>query len=432
MLKNLQASLPELGRIKSGRKGKEAISKGGKKFRLPEKIDHYLITTMARDEDGNYVLDEELMNTLKQEGSGAKLDKNGNIVGIPIRLLYNTIDLNFNTRLACYVSGKCACSGDGEKGVTRAGRETQCPCEKLDPTYTGKEKCKFNGKLYCIIEGTTAVGACHTLHSTSYNTVKSILGGLAFIQAAAGGQLAFLPLLLVLTPKTTVIPTTGATTTVYVSSIVYNGNINELRQSALEMAKEKSQYLIEMDKVEETARQLIISSVESEEEQLEIQQEFYPEAIIDQGETAKARDNKKTEPEIEEKIESEPEKTEPEAEPDTEPEPEKEEPAKKKHGRPKKIKEEEPKPEPEPETKSDSQKDLDDHSDVVDISKAPVPIDDNQKREIVRLKKSLKITDDAKWKGLLEAFHVESALSLTTEEANLFIKHLRKMDDVPF
>ena len=278
MIKNLTAALPELGKIKMGMKGKEIESKQGNKFRPPQKLDHFIITTMERTEDGDLVADDGLMEILKKSDK-ARIDKKGNLAGIPIRLLYNDIDLNFPTRLAAYVGGKCVCSGDGEKATTRAGLEKTCPCDQVEPGYEGKEKCKYNGKLYCVIEGTTSVGACHVLRTTSFNTVQSIIGGLAFIQAAAGGQLAFLPLLLVITPKSTVIPTTGAPVTVYVASIVYNGDINELRQTALGMAKDKAQYLIEMDSVEEKAKHAMATAVESDEEQLEVNEEFYPDSI---------------------------------------------------------------------------------------------------------------------------------------------------------
>lgn len=249
MIKNLRPGLPEFGKIKAGTKGEEAISSQGKKFRLPKKLDHYIITTTQRDEEGGLILDTELMDALKSSDD-AILDTDKNIIGIPIRLLYNSIDLNFSTRYAAYVGGKCVCSGDGEKGKTRDGREVECPCKQQEPGYEGKDKCKANGRLICIIDGAPIVGACHILRTTSINTVKSILGSLAFIQQAASGMLAFLPLHLILKPKTVTIPTTGQLTTVYVSSIVYRGPIESLRRDALGMAKEKAQYLIEMDTVD--------------------------------------------------------------------------------------------------------------------------------------------------------------------------------------
>lgn len=384
MIKNLVATLPEHGKIKAGTKGEDAVSSEGKKFRLPKKLDHYIITTTERDDEGNLILDTWLMDTIKESGQ-AITDSDGNLTGIPIRLLYNSIDLNFATRYAAYVGGKCVCSGDGETAQTRDGRTKNCPCEQLDSLYKGKDKCKCNGKLTCIIEGNSMVGACHVLRTTSINTVKSILGSLAFIKTAAGGMLAFLPLHLILKPKTVTIPTTGQLTTVYVSSVVFRGSILELQQQALGMAKEKAQYLIEMDSVEESARELLEQSVESEQEQLEIQQEFYPDAIEVPAE--------QKEPPVEE------EKTKTKPKPKPKPEPEKKEPEKNEEGS------------PAEQTEDDSP-----------------PITKDQKRQIVALKKKNKITDPAIWQKLLEPFDVQTANNLTEAQADKFIEALK----IPF
>jgi len=384
VIKNLTPRLPEMGKIKAGTKGEDAVSKDNKKFRLPKKLDHYIITTTERDDKGNLILDNELMETLKKSKQ-AIVDKDGNLTGIPIRLLYNSIDLNFYTRYACYVGGKCVCSGDGEKAHTRDGRDIECPCKQLDSAYQGKDKCKANGRLICIIEGAPMVGACHVLRTTSINTVQSILGGLAFIKTAAGGMLAFLPLLLILKPKTITIPATSQLSTVYVSSIIYNGPIVDLQRDALAMAKEKAKYLIEMDTVEATARELLDQSVESEQEQLDVQQEFYPDAID-------------VTPDLVEKKEKKPEVKKPGPEEEEKPETK-------------------PKPDPDPPAESESEP---------ESKEEDRPITKDQKRQIVKLKKENKISDPAVWQKLLKPFGVKTANDLTEKTANEFIEALKK------
>ena len=379
MIKNLTPRLPEIGKIKSGTLGEEAISSKGKKFRLPKKLNHFVITTTERDDEGNLRLDTDLMEILKKSGN-AIVDADGNLTGIPIRLLYNNIETNFFTRYACYVNGKCACSGDGETAHTRDGRDVKCPCEKLDPLYAGKDKCKATGRLICIVEGSPVVGACHILRSTSINTVKSILGSLAFIQTAASGMLAFLPLHLILKPKTVTIPTTGQLTTVYVSSIVYRGSIEQLRQHALSMARDKAEYLLEMDNVEASAKELLEKLEESEQEQKDINEEFYPDAV-----------------DISIKPPAEP-SAEPSAEPPVKPVDTSTE-------KPSKIDSE---TSPEPET-------------VAMITK-------DQKRKIVSLKKEAKITNPETWQKLLDPFGVKTANNLTEQQAGEFIEVLK----IPF
>ena len=229
------------------------------------------------------------------------------------------------------------------------------------------------------------VGACHVLRTTSINTVQSILGGLAFIKTAAGGMLAFLPLLLILKPKTITIPATSQLSTVYVSSIIYNGPIVDLQRDALAMAKEKAKYLIEMDTVEATARELLDQSVESEQEQLDVQQEFYPDAID-------------VTPDLVEKKEKKPEVKKPGPEEEEKPETK-------------------PKPDPDPPAESESEP---------ESKEEDRPITKDQKRQIVKLKKENKISDPAVWQKLLKPFGVKTANDLTEKTANEFIEALKK------
>ena len=282
-VKGLMPALLEVGKIKIGMKGEEREKQGGGTYRLPVKLDHFRITTNERDEDGDFIVDEALTNSLVALANdgvdpSAKVDKSGNLVRIPVRLLYDDIDLNFPTRYASYVGGKCSCSGDGEKAITRDGRETPCPCPRLDQGYKEPDKCKVNGTLSCIVAGAESIGGCHKLRTTSKNTAMSILGSLAVIKAATGGILAFLPLSLVVQPKTTTIPGEGGTTTVYIVSVVYSGTISKLQRQALEMAQSKAAYRLNMEGIESEARLMLEQTTTSEEEEKDIQEEFYPAA----------------------------------------------------------------------------------------------------------------------------------------------------------
>jgi len=393
MIKNLKPGLPEFGKIKAGTKGEEVVSTGGAKFRLPVKLNHYIITTTERDDGGNFILDTDLMDRLKESGN-AILDADKNIVGIPIRLLYNSIDMNFYTRYACYVGGKCVCSGNGEAAETRDGRQISCPCKQQEPGYEGKDKCKANGRLICLIEGAPVVGACHILRTTSINTVKSILASLAFIQTAASGNLAFLPLHLILKPKTTSIPGTGQPVTVYVSSIIYRGSIESLRKDALGMAKDKAQYLIEMDTVEASARESLEKMDESEQEQADINQEFYPDSV-----DAEVVDEKPAEQKTEKKPE----------------------PVKTKDPKPPKDKKEEP---PKVDQKTESTPEPEPAKPEPPIE-PEILITKDQKRKIVTLKKEKKITDPATWAKLLEPFGVKTATNMSFAQAEIFIEALK-------
>ena len=171
-IKNLVPQLAERGKIKIGEKGEMKPSsargteagQGGKKFDPPKKLDHFVITTMQRDAAGRLMPDTALMERLKQEQKVQKLTE------IPIRLLYDDNELNFQTRLACYkkvmVNGKerlgCWCSGDNEKAMRMNDKgkfeEINCPCERQNPLYQGDDNCRSLGTLQCLVDGTSPRG----------------------------------------------------------------------------------------------------------------------------------------------------------------------------------------------------------------------------------------------------------------------------------
>ena len=277
-VKGLMPGLVEIGKIKIGIKGESVKSKDGTEFRLPQKIDHFRIVKNERDENDDYALDDEIIKTISKHPSTV-YDKEKNIIGIPIRLLYNEIDLVFPTQYVSYVAGKLSCSGDGVKGHTRDGRETKCPCGRLDGAYTGKDKCKISGTLSCIIEGSN-VGGCYKFRTTSINSARYILSSLMLIKAATGGLLSFIPLRLVINPKKTIIPATGVPTTIYVVTVEYQGGIDDLQQKAFAMGKERASLIENMRDIENEVRRIVsFDSEDQDREEREFVEEFFPESI---------------------------------------------------------------------------------------------------------------------------------------------------------
>jgi hypothetical protein len=252
-------------------------SKDGNEFRLPQKIDHFRIVKNERDENDDYILDDQIIEVIK-DNPAAVYDKEMNIIGIPIRLLYNEIDLVFPTQYVSYVNGKLSCSGNGIKGATRDGREVACPCKRLDGAYTGKDKCKISGTLSCIIEGCN-VGGCYKFRTTSINSARYILSSLMLIKAATGGLLSFIPLRLVINPKKTIIPATGAPTTIYVVTVEFQGGIDQLQKKALEMGRERVNLIENMRDIEIEARKIVSSDIDTDREEKEFAEEFFPENI---------------------------------------------------------------------------------------------------------------------------------------------------------
>ena len=282
-IKILRNKLNEAGKIKIGKRGEEVESADGKKFDRPVRLDHFVLVTTEKDEKGHFVSDTALMDRLQMD-LNAMVDKNGKLIGIPIRMLYQDDELNFATRLASYVSGKLNCHGDGEvahKRLDNFEKEHACPCSRFAPDYTGKDKCKPNGTLTCVIDQANLFGQVHKFRTTSINSVAGIIGGIHLIKTATGGRIAGLPLMLTVTSKTTTIPGSGAATTIQVVSLCYRGSMMDLRQKTLEFVTEEKQYLLGMDQIEKQAKQDGAGVVVSPDEETDHVREFYPDAADD-------------------------------------------------------------------------------------------------------------------------------------------------------
>jgi len=279
MIKNFIPRLAERGRIKIGEKGEMKTSSQGKQFAQPKKLDHMVITTMQRDAAGRLIPDTPLMARLNPGG--------GKITEIPVRLLYDDIDLNFLTRYACYRGTRCWCSGDGEAAQRLTGengkyQEVPCPCERQDPLYQGQDKCKTLGTLKVLIEGVDRVGGVWSFRTTSWNSVNAILSSLALIKTITGGPLAGIPLWMVLSPKTVTVPTSGQNMVVFIISLEYRGPENELAELGYELARRRVEHRVRMETVEELAqKQLVAPHQEPPLEQAETAQEFFPEGAVE-------------------------------------------------------------------------------------------------------------------------------------------------------
>jgi hypothetical protein len=292
-IKGLIPQLAERGKVKIGEKGEMKTSQGGKQFSQPRKLDHFVITTMQRDQAGRLMPDAELTKRYLEKQGATKLTE------IPILLLYDDIDLNFLTRYSCYVGNRCWCSGDGEEASQLTGENgkyaaVSCPCERQDPLYQGKEKCKTLGTLQVLLQGVDRVGGVWKFRTTSWNTVNAILSSLALIKTITGGPLSGIPLYMVLSPKTVTIPTTGQSMVVYVVSLEYRGPEEQLAQIGYEIAKRRIDHQIRMGTVETQARRLLVAPHEETiQDQQETAEEFYPEGVVVETASLEPRSNTK-------------------------------------------------------------------------------------------------------------------------------------------
>jgi len=279
---NLMPGLTERGKIKIGEKGRTIMSAKGKQFQPPQKLDYFKVTCLEKGPDDNYLIDEEVRRLY---GDKPRV--------LPVRLLYDDVDLNFQSRYACFNGKTLWCAGNGRTAYRLTGangerKEVECPCYRQNPDYQPppgvQDKCKINGTLSVIIDGVERVGGVWKLRTTSYNSVVGILSSLALIQRLTGGPLAGLPLQMTLNPKTVIIPTSGQAMKVWVVGLEYKGTIESLQQIAFEKAKQYALHHVKIEQIEQHARALISHSpvVLDDVDPVEVIEEFYPEQIEEQ------------------------------------------------------------------------------------------------------------------------------------------------------
>lgn len=240
----LQARMAEVGRIKIGGLEEKVRVSNGKEWQAPVKFDHFVITGMDRDAKGNFTRDEVLHSIIGPQPKELK-----------IRLIYNDVELNFRTELAYYQGKTCLCRGNGEVAQqldknTGELIEVACPCPKLEQEKNG---CKPHGVLRCLLEQASLCGGVHKFATTSWNTIRSIVSSMKFIQTCTGGKLAGLPLTMKYFKKTTT-KRDGGSTTIPVVTIVYEGNPVQMLEMAIETERKRIQAGIQLETLEAQVR----------------------------------------------------------------------------------------------------------------------------------------------------------------------------------
>ncbi|KKN07236.1 hypothetical protein LCGC14_1069040, partial [marine sediment metagenome] len=256
MIKNLNPTLAERGKIKIGIKGESAKSARGNDYQLPKKLDHFRIVGMEKGADNNFIVDREIH---KLYGPTPK--------EIAVRLLYDDIESNIATRYACYKGRQQWCTGDGERAVRihpdgGLKEETKCPCERQTPDYKGKDKCKMNGALSVIIDGVEVVGGVWKFRTTSYNTIMGVLGSLALIKKVTGGPLAGIPLRMKISPKTVVSPADNKVQTVQVVSLEYKGSSESLQELGYQKALQQEKHNQRMGNIEQEVKRITATATD--------------------------------------------------------------------------------------------------------------------------------------------------------------------------
>jgi hypothetical protein len=205
-----------------------------------------------------------------------------NCTEIPIRLLYNDIELNFPTFYAKYARSGIKLRGDGENWTVYNSDGTRE--EIFDPNnergFLNDEDVKPHGILTVLVEGQNSVGGVYKFRTTSWNSINNILSSLSLIKNMCG-MLTYIPLKLVyrrmeVTPKGL-----GHKTWIPVVSVEFRGSIEELQDKAEEVRSYMTvKTRKELTQIEDAVRDHI-GDDESVSEQQDIAAEFYPSSEVE-------------------------------------------------------------------------------------------------------------------------------------------------------
>lgn len=266
MIKGLTITPPVLGRISIGK----VIEKNGK--RVPQKDDQFTITSQIQGKDGwvNHPIDEKL----RQHSTNGKLRQ------IPVRMLFNTPELNLRAEYTLFdrQTGRPMCVGNGEMCQRRTNNGIEslaCPSPENCPLGQNGN-CKLFGRLYVNLDDSDELGA-FVFRTTGYNSIRTLMARLSYFNAVSGGLLSCLPLQLIIRGKST---TQSYRTPIYYVDLTLQEGISlkEAVENAQAIFKEQQNSGFDQQALEEIAKQGYVNSgFETQiEEGGEIVEEFYP------------------------------------------------------------------------------------------------------------------------------------------------------------
>ena len=271
MIKGLAITPPIIGRISIGKE----VEKNGK--RLPEKDDCFTITTQVQNRDGwlLHPLHAKLL-----EGS-----TNGKIRTIPVKLLFNSSDLNLRAEYSLFdrTTGRPMCVGNGEtaKRVTADGI-VDVACASPDGCPMAKAGgCKPYGRLNVAIEGQEEVLSSFVFRTTGFNSIRTLTARLQYFEAVSGSNTRHLPLQLKLRAKSTT--QSHRTPVYYVDLCLRDGiSLEDAVSQAIDDAHKSEHAGVGIKALELAARIGLSNGAfeDSEDEAPAIVEEFYPDASI--------------------------------------------------------------------------------------------------------------------------------------------------------
>ena len=268
--------LPEIGRIKIGRKDESG---------RPRRLDHFILTFPFRGEDKQAVEDTELMKRI----AALTGQKPNRLTRIPIRFAFDDPDLNLQVWFSCFKGGRQWCFGDGHQArrlrdLKGGIRETvPCPCERVEPEYSGPEKCKPFARLSCVVEGATRLGGVWVFRTTSWRSIRNLIATMQLYHRLTGGVLSGIRFWLTVTPTRASTP--NGMQTIYVVNIEYwpqddsRDPVEDLTEQGRKILESRLRHRINIEQIEQQVKERLASLPYTEELEAgeEIQDEFFPD-----------------------------------------------------------------------------------------------------------------------------------------------------------
>ena len=269
-VKDLAPRAREDGKIKIGRKTVQKDGSGEAKLGAPQKLDHFVVTTMVRDADGNFARDDAYHQVVGDKPRT-----------LPVRLLFDEPEANLQTRYAAYQGRKLWCSGDGETAFREGQGQRKCPCPNRQPGYEPTKDqgpaCKLNARLVVQLE-TGRIGGVYVFRTTSYNSVTRLLQSMERLRTITGGRLADIPLQLAGILQR-IEQKNGKGNTHFVVGLDFVGSVEELRAKALQAEGADQVYAQARQTFQARMQELIEEPVVGTDEDADIADEFHADSV---------------------------------------------------------------------------------------------------------------------------------------------------------
>lgn len=295
----------EVGKVKIGGLGSARPKKSGGTFRMPVKYDHFVITTLVRNETGDLAQDGDLMAELAADGYA---DADGKLRALPIILLSDNLEDSMMSSYLWYSGKKMIARSDGSqvtkfydpKTLARLPEPIVSDWEDrfrlLKDSKTGAPLFKLHTTFNFIIANDKARwGGVYKFRTTSRISAEQLYGSLLQISQMTCGFLRGVPLLLRIRPMVVTPQGQDAPVTVYVVYCdIAARSMLQIRQQALQIAEADVKAGSRMKQLLLEYRRTLKPPGydETEQETADIQEEFQPdpEAVTHEPEAPQESD----------------------------------------------------------------------------------------------------------------------------------------------